>query len=127
MDGKLVISGLEVEKTYYFTETKAPKGYKIPVDVNGKPIVHTLYAEAIPVENKFTFKVDDVEYNTSNTNGTVCLKGNVVDRIVSVSVTNEIMGKLPETGSSLTFMMTLTGIGLMVVSVWYYKKKNYLR
>lgn len=34
--GLLTFKNLDVEKTYYFKETKAPQGYRIPVDENGR-------------------------------------------------------------------------------------------
>ena len=49
--GLLTFKNLDVEKTYYFEETKAPQGYRIPVDENGKAYVHSVYVKATPQNN----------------------------------------------------------------------------
>lgn len=124
-NGVLSFKGLKVETTYYFKETKAPKGYRIPVDENGNAYVHSVYVTATPQTNTFDFTVDNVMYNTSNTTGTVHLEGTKKDRVVAVSITNKTTQLLPETGSNGTII--LLGLGCAIIAFALYrstKEKN---
>ena len=49
-DGVLELRNLEVGKRYYMKETKAPEGYRIPVDLFGNPLVYELWVESIPAK-----------------------------------------------------------------------------
>lgn len=123
--GLLTFKKLDVEKTYYFKETKAPKGYRIPVDENGKAYVHSVYVKSVPQNNTFDFTVDNAMYNTSNTTGTVHLEGTKKDRVVAVSITNKTTQLLPETGSNGTII--LLGLGCAIIAFALYrsaKEKN---
>lgn len=124
-NGVLSFKGLKVETTYYFKESKAPKGYRIPVDGNGNAYVHSVYVTATPQTNTFDFTVDNVMYNTSNTTGTVHLEGTKKDRVVAVSITNKTTQLLPETGSNGTII--LVGLGCAIIAFALYrstKEKN---
>lgn len=121
-NGVLSFKGLKVETTYYFKETKAPTGYRIPVDENGNAYVHSVYVTATPQTNTFDFTVDNVMYNTSNTTGTVHLEGTKKDRVVAVSITNKTTQLLPETGSNGTIL--LIGLGVAVIAFALYKSKK---
>lgn len=121
-NGVLSFKGLKVETTYYFKETKAPTGYRIPVDENGNAYVHSVYVTATPQTNTFDFTVDNVMYNTSNTTGNVRLEGTKNDRIVAVSITNKTTQLLPETGSNGTIL--LIGLGVAVIAFALYKSKK---
>ena len=121
-NGVLSFKGLKVETTYYFKETKAPKGYRIPVDENGNAYVHSVYVTATPQTNTFDFTVDNVMYNTSNTTGTVHLEGTKKDRVVAVSITNKTTQLLPETGSNGTII--LLGLGCAIIAFALYKSKK---
>lgn len=112
--GLLTFKNLDVEKTYYFKETKAPKGYRIPVDENGNAYVHSVYVKSVPQTNTFEFTVDETKYDTSNTTGTVHLEGTKKDRVVAVSITNKTTQLLPETGSSGTIV--LLGLGCAIIA-----------
>lgn len=112
--GLLTFKNLDVEKTYYFKETKAPKGYRIPVDENGNAYVHSVYVKSVPQNNTFDFTVDNAMYNTSNTTGTVHLEGTKKDRVVAVSITNKTTQLLPETGSNGTII--LLGLGCAIIA-----------
>lgn len=112
--GLLTFKNLDVEKTYYFKETKAPKGYRIPVDENGNAYVHSVYVKSVPQNNTFDFTVDNAMYNTSNTTGTVHLEGTKKDRVVAISITNKTTQLLPETGSSGTII--LLGLGCAIIA-----------
>lgn len=113
-NGVLSFKDLKVETTYYFKETKAPTGYRIPVDENGKAYVHSVYVKSVPQNNTFDFTVDNAMYNTSNTTGTVHLEGTKKDRVVAVSITNKTTQLLPETGSNGTII--LLGLGCAIIA-----------
>lgn len=121
-NGVLSFKDLKVETTYYFKETKAPKGYRIPVDENGNAYVHSVYVKSVPQNNTFDFTVDNTMYNTSNTTGTVHLEGTKKDRVVAVSITNKTTQLLPETGSNGTII--LVGLGCAIIAFALYKSKK---
>ncbi len=121
-NGVLSFKDLKVETTYYFKETKAPKGYRIPVDENGKAYVHSVYVTAMPQTNTFDFTVDNVMYNTSNTTGNVRLEGTKNDRVVAVSITNKTTQLLPETGSNGTII--LLGLGCAIIAFALYRSSK---
>lgn len=124
-NGVLSFKDLKVETTYYFKETKAPKGYRIPVDENGIAYVHSVYVKSVPQNNVFDFTVDNAMYNTTNTTGTVHLEGTKKDRVVAVSITNKTTQLLPETGSNGTII--LLGLGCAIIAFALYrsaKEKN---
>lgn len=120
--GLLTFKNLDVEKTYYFKETKAPQGYRIPVDENGKVYVHSVYVSATPQTNTFEFTVDGIKYDTSKTSGNVRLEGSKKDRVVAVDITNKTTQLLPETGSNGTIL--LIGLGVAVIAFALYKSKK---
>ena len=120
--GLLTFKNLDVEKTYYFEETKAPQGYRIPVDENGKAYVHSVYVKATPQTNTFEFTVDGIKYDTSKTSGNVRLEGSKKDRVVAVDITNKTTQLLPETGSNGTIL--LIGLGVAVIAFALYKSKK---
>lgn len=120
--GLLTFKNLDVEKTYYFKETKAPQGYRIPVDENGKAYVHSVYVKATPQNNAFDFTIDNVQYNTSKTSGNIRLEGTKNDRVVAVDITNKTTQLLPETGSNGTIL--LIGLGVAVIAFALYMSKK---
>lgn len=124
-NGVLSFKDLKVETTYYFKETKAPKGYRIPVDESGNAYVHSVYVKSVPQTKTFDFVVDETKYDTSNTTGTVHLEGTKKDRVVAVSITNKTTQLLPETGSSGTII--LLGLGCAIIAFALFrstKEKN---
>lgn len=120
--GLLTFKNLDVEKTYYFKETKAPQGYRIPVDENGNAYVHSVYVKATPQTNTFEFTVDGIKYNTSKTSGNIRLEGTKNDRVVAVDITNKTTQLLPETGSNGTIL--LIGLGVTVIAFALYMSKK---
>ena len=120
--GLLTFKNLDVEKTYYFEETKAPQGYRIPVDENGKAYVHSVYVSATPQTNTFEFTVDGIKYDTSKTSGNIRLEGTKKNRVVAVDITNKTTQLLPETGSNGTIL--LIGLGVAVIAFALYKSKK---
>lgn len=121
-NGVLSFKGLKVETTYYFKETKAPTGYRIPVDENGNAYVHSVYVKSVPQNNTFDFIVDNAMYNTSNTTGNVRLEGTKNDRVVAVSITNKTTQLLPETGSNGTII--LLGLGCAIIAFALYRSRS---
>ena len=121
-NGVLSFKDLKVETTYYFKETKAPKGYRIPVDENGNAYVHSVYVKSVPQNNVFDFTVDNAMYNTTNTTGTVHLEGTKKDRVVAVSITNKTTQLLPETGSNGTII--LLGLGCAIIAFAFRSSKE---
>ena len=122
--GLLTFKNLDVEKTYYFEETKAPQGYRIPVDENGKAYVHSVYVKATPQTNTFEFTVDGTKYDTSKTTGNVRLEGTKKDRVVAVDITNKTTQLLPETGSNGTIVLVALGLGVLVLAYVASKRKK---
>lgn len=122
--GLLTFKNLDVEKTYYFKETKAPQGYRIPVDENGKVYVHSVYVSATPQTNTFNFTVDGTKYDTSKTTGNVRLEGTKKDRVVAVDITNKTTQLLPETGSNGTIVLVALGLGVLGLAYVASKRKK---
>lgn len=121
-NGLLTFKNLDVEKTYYFKESKAPQGYRIPVDENGNAYVHSVYVSATPQNNTFDFTVDNAMYNTSKTTGNIRLEGTKKDRVVAVDITNKTTQLLPETGSNGTIL--LIGLGVAVIAFALYRSSK---
>ena len=101
-DGKIAIKGLKAG-TYYLHETTAPTGYnklKKPIKID---ITVTGEAYTTP-----TYKVDEVDQNTSN--------------IIKVENVKGVM--LPETGSIGTIGLTALGVAIVLLGVFAPRKKK---
>lgn len=124
-NGNFKFKNLRPGTKYYMKETKAPEGYRIPVDILGKVHVYEIYVESKPVNNVFDYYIDSVKYTVSDTNSSkdVYLAGTKADREVNMKVVNRIGMKLPKTGSGLMIPILLIGVGLMSYSVFSKKKK----
>ena len=124
-NGNLKFKNLRPGTKYYMKETKAPEGYRIPVDIFGRVHVYEIYAESTPVNNVFNYYIDGVKYTSNDTDSSkdVYLAGTKADREVNMKVVNIIGMKLPKTGSWLMIPILLVGIGLMSYSVFSSKKK----
>ncbi len=111
--GILVFDNLKDRQTYYFKETKAPAGYRIPVDSKGNVHVYELRTEFTPTEGIYDFFVDGQKYTVTNTEGSVHLEDENGTKVVAITVINYISGKLPETGSNTTLILMLVGASLL--------------
>lgn len=93
--GVLKFEDLQVDVKYYLQETKAPKGYRLPVDAFGKPVIYEIYAESAPVNWE-----------------------------MHKTIENKIGRLLPVTGSTATPIILLAGVLFFVAAVFYSRKKN---
>lgn len=111
-DGVLIFDGLEVGKTFYVLETRAPKGYALSEDA----VIYKIYAESSPVDGIFDYYVNDEKYTISDTdeNGSIYLSGSWADRMINLEVINNEGMLLPETGSGMTLVLYLLGAAIMI-------------
>ena len=124
-NGILQFGDLKNLKTYYFKETKAPKGYRIPEkELN---TMHSIRADAIPEIGQFDYYVDGVKYTASQDSGDIHLEGTKNDRIVSIHIVNMTGVKLPETGSVWMIPTILLGTGCVAYVVYEECKKKQKR
>ena len=111
-DGILRFQDLEVEKKYYLKETKAPDGYRIPVNSDGTDIVYEIYTKSDPQKDLFEYYVNGKKY--TDTTGDFAITGTKAEREVNLKVVNPIGMKMPETGSPWTAGILLAGVGIIV-------------
>ncbi|MBY0756316.1 LPXTG cell wall anchor domain-containing protein [Clostridium sardiniense] len=124
-NGELSFENLKVGVKYYLKETKAPVGYRIPVDSNGKPHVYEVVVTKNNwVTGEFITTIDGKEYNQNSTSGDIHVEGNMKDRVISIQVVNYTSMKLPATGSKAMIPLIVVGISLIGVSFLLLKKVN---
>ena len=111
-DGILRFQDLEVEKKYYLKETKAPDGYRIPVNSDGTDIVYEIYTKSDPQKDLFEYYVNGKKYTDAT--GDFAITGTKAEREVNLKVVNPIGMKMPETGSPWTAGILLAGVGVIV-------------
>lgn len=119
--GDLQISDLVPENVYYLKETKAPTGYRIPVNADGSDIIWAIRVTSDVVSGEFNFYVDGINHNGSE--GTYHISGTTADRVVDMTVVNKTGAKLPNTGSSSMMLIMLIGTAL-VLGAMYSKRKG---
>lgn len=110
--GDLQISDLVPENMYYLKETKAPTGYRIPVNADGSDIVWMIRVTSDVVSGEFNFYVDGINHNGSE--GTYHISGTTADRVVDMTVVNKTGAKLPNTGSSSMMLIMFIGTALVL-------------
>ena len=123
-NGELTFENLKDRTYYYFKETEAPDGYRIPVDANGNVHVYEVYVESTPSKNIFNFYVDGTKYTVNSTTGDIHLEGTKADRVVSIKVVNKIGMKLPNTGSNMMLPLIGSGVALMLGALVYSRKRR---
>lgn len=125
--GTLTFDHLTVGEKYYLKETKAPTGYRIPVDKDGNVHVYEITVESIPSKNIFNFYVDGSQYTIKDTDtkAMIHLEGTQANRIVALTVTDKVTMQLPETGSIIMPIAvgTIALLGILM-GVSHYKKKK---
>lgn len=121
--GDLTFKDLIPEKDYYLKETKAPQGYRIPVNADGSDIVYKVRVESVPVDGTFNFFVNEKAYTTDST-GQFTVTGTKADRIVNMIITNETTQKLPNTGSNKMLIIMMMGMILAGTGIVCAKKKK---
>lgn len=127
-EGILSLEGLEVGQIYYLRETKAPAGYRLPLDAKGDPVTYEIYTESTPVKEEFIFYVNGKAYTgTSDPDGMFTVTGTKADREVHMKIINTIGMELPDTGSAMTFFMLLgamlTGLAMLMNRIMNRKKE----
>lgn len=111
-DGELTFADLIPYKEYWMKETDAPPGYRIPVNDDGSDIIWKIDVESVPVNDEFTFNVNDTAYTVHST-GSIWIDGTKADRVCNITVVNEVGMKLPNTGSSMMILLLIAGVMLM--------------
>lgn len=106
-NGELRFEALSPERKYYLKETKAPAGYRIPVDEDGNPYVYEIYATSTPVKEEFVLYINGEAY--AETSGQFHVSGPANAREAHVSIVNDIGVVLPHSGSSMTMIMLMLG------------------
>lgn len=116
-NGILRLENLNAYETYYLKETKAPIGYQIPLDEEGKVHVYELYVESIPAWDEFTFFLDG-QTDICTINGTTA------KREVNMAITNDVGYSLPNTGTHAVIVIPLAGVTMCAVSIYQMNKQK---
>lgn len=119
--GVVTFVDLKVGQKYYLKETKAPQGYRIPVDGNGNPYFYEVEVTSNPVNDEFKIFINGREVDSSDE--TFTLTGTKADRIVSIKVINMTGKKLPETGSNQTLFFIFAAFVAGIITVMMKKRK----
>lgn len=119
-NGILTMEQLTIGETYYLAETKAPNGYRLPLDSNGKPVVYTIKGDSSSKDN-FAIVVNKKSYSGSS--GEWYVSGSGSDRYAHFRVVNQRQAKLPNTGSHAMLIIVIAGLAL-VVGALVFERKN---
>ena len=123
-DGNLTFKNVQIGREYYLKETKAPAGYKLPINADGSPVIYKIKVESDPINNSFLVYVNDKAYD-ANSNGSITIGGTKKDREVNLTIVNTVNGKLPNTGSQS--MIWLLGVGSLLMLTSLKKKEKRAR
>ncbi len=116
-NGILRLENLEAYETYYLKETKAPIGYQIPLDEDGKVHVYEIYAENIPVRDEFLFSID-------GQTDLCTIDGTTAKREVHMTITNDLGATLPNTGTHAVASVPLAGVAMCAMSIYQMNKQK---
>ena len=112
--GIAITNPLAVEKLYYIKETKAPQGYRIPQDAQGKDYVYEIYTK-INDQKQYEYYVNG-QVHTEDT-GDFAIEGTANERIVNLKVENQTTLQMPNTGTHTTLLIVLLGVSCMTVAL----------
>lgn len=120
--GILNFEDLKVGQKYYLQETKAPAGYRLPLDESGNPVTYEIYTESTPVKDEFIFYVNGEAFTSdSDSEGMFTVTGTKADRVAEMTIINNIGMKLPNTGSNTTLWMMLIAIIFGMILLFGYR------
>lgn len=114
-NGKVEFTGLISGRKYYLKETKAPTGYRVPVDEDGNPVMTELQVCYNPSSKEYTLYVDGNEYDFDS-EGTFTFTGTEESPEITMTAINETGYLLPQTGSSFALISALAAVLLLVRS-----------
>lgn len=112
--GIAITNPLAVEKLYYIKETKAPQGYRIPQDAQGKDYVYEIYTK-INDQKQYEYYVNGQVHTEDS--GDFAIEGTANERIVNLKVENQTTLQMPNTGTHTTLLIVLLGISCMTVAL----------
>ena len=121
-DGTLEFAKLEVETKYYLKETKAPEGYRIPVNPDGSDIMTEIYTKSNPLKDTFESYVNGTKHTEKD--GAYAITGTTADRVVNLTVENHTGIRMPETGTPWTLLIAIAGGCCMAGALAYSVKKG---
>lgn len=113
-NGKASFPQLEVGIKYYLKETKAPEGYRIPKDRNGKDYIYEVYTN-MNNSREYEYYVNGDVHKEST--GDYAITGTAHERIVNLKIVNQTEVQLPETGTHSVLLLTLIGTTLMLTAI----------
>ncbi len=120
--GILNFDDLKVGQKYYLQETKAPAGYRLPLDESGNPVTYEIYTESTPVKDEFIFYVNGEAFTSdSDSEGMFTVTGTKADRVAEMTIINNIGMKLPNTGSNTTMLLMMAALILGMVLLFGYR------
>ena len=126
--GILRLEKFETGKTYYLRETKAPKGYRLPLDSEGNPVTYEIRTESTPVKDEFIFYVNGKAFTTDfDPEGMFYVSGSKANREAHMTIENQIQMKLPETGSSTTMLLMIGAVISGVAAMFCMKKRKVMK
>lgn len=118
-NGDLSFKNIETGRDYYLKETKAPVGYKLPINGDGSPVVYKIKVESDPLKDQLTVYLNDKAYD-ANSQGSIIIGGTKGTREINMTVVNTVNGKLPNTGSQNMIWLLTIGSILSIIAL----KKN---
>lgn len=120
-NGNLKFDQLIPETIYYLQETKAPPGYALPLNEEGRIKTWKLQVKSIPIDDVFECYIDDQLYE--ETSGDFHISGTKTEPVVNMTIYNKVNAKLPKTGSA--GMLFFIGAGsLLFTGSMIFSRKN---